>query len=113
RRSVRSVDRLSGLLLLGLDRVEERVDIVVLAPDEPDHDAFLTLFVPRQYTLDRITIDGDVFVVIDHGCDDGQFDLGVRGLIAQDVDEFARSHGRRLSSGWKRCGVDVTTPRGL
>ena len=81
----------SGLLFF--DRVEERIDIVVFPADQPDDNAFVAFVLPRQHTLDRIAIDGDVFVVVLDGSDDSKLDLRLRWLIPQDVDEFADAHG--------------------
>ena len=87
-----------GLVLL-LDRVEERLHVVVLAADEPDDELFLVavvvLVLPGQHALDAVAIDGDVVVCSSvDGRDDGQLHLRVRRLVLQHVDQFAHSHGR-------------------
>jgi hypothetical protein len=83
-----------GELLVGLfDRVQEHVDVGILATDQPDHDAFVVTVIPRQDSVDCEPVDRDVLGVVGDRRDDRQFDLGVRWLVSKDVDQFAYEHG--------------------
>ena len=87
-----------------LDGVEERVDVVVLAADQPDDEALVVVVVPRQHAVDRVAVDRDVVgLLVDRG-DDGQLDLGVGRLVAEDVDELTDVHAEALLVGWDRVG---------
>ena len=93
-----------------LDGVEEGVDVGLLATDEPDGvfavGVLVVLLVfPRQHAVHEVPVDGDVVVALFDGGDDGEFDLGVSGLVAQDVDQFVDSHDAPLGAGTTGCSV--------
>ncbi len=81
------------------DRVEKRVDVVFLAADEPDHDFVTVVVGPRQHALDAVPVDRDVVAIIVDRCNHGELNFGVGWLIAEDLDQFAHSHGSCLSEG--------------
>jgi hypothetical protein len=88
------------MVVVVLDGIEKRLDIIVLAADQPDDELVVFIdVVPGQHALDAVTIDGDVFTLVVDGSDDGELDLGVGWLVAQHVDEFADGHGFGLSLG--------------
>src|SRR4029077_19631837 len=87
------------------DAVQERPDVVILAADQPDHEALVVVVVPRQDPVDRVAVDGDVVGVLVDGRDDGQLDLGVGWLLVQDVDQLADVHAAGLLRVVVRAGV--------
>jgi hypothetical protein len=80
------------------ERIEERIDVGLLATDQPEHGVTGLLVVVEVAGFDRVAIDTDVVAVVVDGSDDGELDLRIGGLVTEQVEEFAYEHGPMLGT---------------
>jgi len=67
------------------------IDVVVFSANQPivrpsSLSSVGLVVLPRQHAFDAVSVDGDVVVLVDTGAT-MQFDLGIRRLIFQELDE--------------------------
>ena len=80
---------------LDLDRVEEHVDVVVLATDEPHDRGVIALVGPGHHAVDVVAVDGDVVVAVGDRRDDRHLDDRIGRMLGEHVDQLG--HGQSLA----------------